>query len=110
AVIEAQAVIGAGVRIEAGGYIGQDSCIGAETHIYPNVSLYHATQLGARCIIHSGVVIGADGFGFAPHPQKTGSWAKIAQLGQVIIGDDVEIGANTTIDRGALDATVIGSG
>lgn len=110
AVIEAQAVIGAGVRIEAGVYIGQGTCIGAETHIHPNASLYHATQLGARCIIHSGVVIGADGFGFAPHPQKTGNWAKIAQLGQVIIGDDVEIGANTTIDRGALDATIIGSG
>ncbi|HLS21754.1 MAG TPA: UDP-3-O-(3-hydroxymyristoyl)glucosamine N-acyltransferase [Paenalcaligenes sp.] len=110
AVIEAHVVIGTQARIEAGVYIGQDSRIGAQSHIYPNASLYHATELGARCIIHSGVVIGADGFGFAPHPQKTGSWAKIAQLGPVIIGDDVEIGANTTIDRGALDATVIGSG
>lgn len=110
AVIEAHSVVGAGARIGAGAYVGQDTVIGKHTQIYPNANLYHGTQVGARCIIHSGVVIGADGFGFAPHPQRKGEWSKIAQLGQVIIGDDVEIGANTTIDRGALDATVIGDG
>lgn len=110
AVIEAHTVIESGVRLEAGVYVGQDSTIGADTQLYPNVTLYRATRIGQRCIIHSGAVLGADGFGFAPHPQKKGHWSKIAQLGNVQIGDDVEIGANTTIDRGALDATVIGDG
>src|SRR5690625_2615449 len=110
AVIEAGCQIGRGARIEAGCHIGKQSRIGAHSHLYPRVVLYHGTQVGERCIIHSGAVIGADGFGFAPDPVHQGQWAKIAQLGQVQIGNDVEIGANTTIDRGALDNTVIHDG
>ncbi|PWG73894.1 UDP-3-O-(3-hydroxymyristoyl)glucosamine N-acyltransferase, partial [Enterococcus hirae] len=68
---------------------------------------YHQVQIGARCVVHSGAVIGADGFGFA---NAQGRWEKIAQLGRVCIGDDVEIGAGTTIDRGALEDTMIGNG
>lgn len=109
-VIEANARIGNGSRIEANVYVGAGVIIGADCHIHPNVVLYHETTIGDRCIIHGGAVLGADGFGFAPHPQHTGQWAKIAQLGQVVVGNDVEIGANTTIDRGALDATQIGDG
>ncbi|MEY4277028.1 MAG: hypothetical protein RI975_293, partial [Pseudomonadota bacterium] len=79
--------------------------------IYPSVSLYSGTQVGERCIIHSGAVIGSDGFGFAPDFSATGGeWVKIPQTGNVVIGDDVEIGASTTIDRGAMSDTVIGSG
>src|SRR3546814_4855288 len=75
------------------------------------VTLYHGVTLGDRVIVHSGAVLGADGFGFAPDPRvQDGGWAKIAQLGGVSVGNDVEIGANTTIDRGAIDNTVIGDG
>src|SRR5699024_5501436 len=109
-VIEANVCIGEGTRIEANTYVGDNVSIGSDCHIYPNVVLYHGTQIGNRCIIHGGAVLGADGFGFAPHPQHEGQWAKIAQLGGVMIGNDVEIGANTTIDRGALDATQIDDG
>jgi UDP-3-O-[3-hydroxymyristoyl] glucosamine N-acyltransferase len=90
-----------GVSIEAG------SAIGSGTVIYPNVSIYHGTQIGRRCIIHAGVVIGADGYGFV---QEGGRHHKIPQIGIVRIEDDVEIGANSTIDRAALDETVIGEG
>ncbi len=107
-VIEAGVFIGDSSRVGAGTVIGAHSQIGQHALIHPRVTVYHQVIIGARAIIHSGAVLGADGFGFAPHPQ--GGWAKIAQLGGVTIGDDVEIGANTTIDRGALDNTVIGHG
>ncbi len=103
-VIESEVVIGEGCQIGAGCYIGQDVVLGAECCLHPRVTLYHGCQLGARVTIHSGAVIGADGFGFANH---AGCWIKIPQLGRVMIGDDVEIGANTTIDRGAFDDTQI---
>ena len=106
-VIEAGAVIGAGAQIGAHSFIGAGVQVGAKTCLAPRVTLMHGTRLGARCLLHSGVVIGADGFGFAPH---AGRWEKIEQLGGVVVGDDVEIGANTCIDRGALEDTVIGEG
>ena len=90
-----------GVSIEAGSNIG-DGCI-----IYPNVTIYDGTRIGRRCIIHAGVVIGSDGYGFAMHE---GKHHKIPQIGIVLIEDDVEIGAGTTIDRAALGETVIGEG
>ena len=91
--------------------IAEDCSIASDTLIYPTVSMYCKTQIGERCIIHSGAVIGADGFGFAPDFSATGGeWVKIPQTGGVIIGDDVEIGASSTIDRGAMSDTVIGSG
>jgi len=87
--------------------IGNGCQIGAGTVLWPNITLYHHIQLGKRVTVHSGAVIGADGFGFA---NDHGKWIKINQLGGVIIGDDVEIGANTAIDRGAIDNTVIEEG
>jgi len=107
AVVESGAVLGEGVQIGSLCHIGAGVEVGARTRLAPRVVLMHGTRVGARCILHSGVVIGADGFGFAPHQ---GEWVKIEQLGGVVIGDDVEIGANTCIDRGALDDTLIGSG
>ena len=106
-VIDADAVIEDGCVIGAGCVIGRGVRIGRKCHIYPNVTLYHDVSIGTDCIIHSGVVIGADGFGFAP--TKKG-WEKINQLGSVEIGNRVEIGANTTIDRGAIENTKIGDG
>ncbi|TAK92207.1 MAG: UDP-3-O-(3-hydroxymyristoyl)glucosamine N-acyltransferase [Burkholderiaceae bacterium] len=106
-VIEAGAVIGPRCRIGAGSVIGARAQLGADTQLHPRVTLYADCLIGQRCIIHSGAVIGADGFGFA---NDRGAWVKIAQLGRVVIGDDVEIGANTTIDRGALGDTVIEEG
>lgn len=109
-----QAVIGRGARIGEGVVIGAhcsvgaDAEIGAGTRLAANVSIYANCRIGARCLIHSGVVIGADGFGFAR--EADGAWVKIPQVGRVLIGDEVEIGANTTIDRGALGDTVIGDG
>jgi UDP-3-O-[3-hydroxymyristoyl] glucosamine N-acyltransferase len=99
--------VGAHARLHAGVRIGSGSVIGEGCELYPNVVLYHLCEIGARCIFHAGAVIGADGFGFAPH---AGTWEKIPQTGRVLIGDDVEVGANTAIDRGALDDTVIGNG
>ena len=107
AVIEAGAEIGDDVVIGAHAYVGASVVVGAGTRLAPRVTLMAGTRLGARCLLHGGVVIGADGFGFAP---DQGRWEKIEQLGGVLIGDDVEIGANTCIDRGALDDTVIGHG
>ncbi|HEY9278789.1 MAG TPA: UDP-3-O-(3-hydroxymyristoyl)glucosamine N-acyltransferase [Eoetvoesiella sp.] len=110
-VIEARAKIGAGSRIGAGCIIGADSVLGQDCLLHARVTLYHGVRVGDRAILHSGVVLGADGFGFAPDPFKErGAWAKIAQLGGVLIGNDVEIGANTTVDRGALEDTTIGHG
>lgn len=106
-VIGKQATIGARAAIGAGCHIGAATRIGEDTVLYPGVTVYHACLLGARGIYHSGVVIGADGFGIA---QEQGRWHKVPQVGGVVIGDDVEVGANTTIDRGALDDTVIEDG
>ncbi len=114
--IGAHSVIAEGVHIGANTVIGPNCSIGQETHIgadctlYANVAIYHDVTLGDRVTIQAGVVIGGDGFGYAPSPDRdTGGWVKIAQLGGVRIGDDVEIGAGSTIDRGALDDTVIGN-
>ena len=107
AVIEADVVIGDGAVIGAQCFIGAGAAIGAATRLAPRVVLGNGCSIGARGIVHSGVVIGADGFGFAP---TEGRWEKIEQLGNVRIGDDVEIGANTCIDRGALADTVIEDG
>lgn len=107
AVIEDGAVIAAGVEIGAGTYVGHQVQIGEDSRIAANVTLHHGVILGKRVIIHSGAVIGADGFGFA---NDCGVWDKIAQLGGVRIGDDVEIGACTSVDRGALQDTVIEEG
>ncbi|WP_374593356.1 UDP-3-O-(3-hydroxymyristoyl)glucosamine N-acyltransferase [Aquabacterium sp.] len=106
-VIEPGAFIGDGASIGAQCYIGRDARIGSQTRLAPRVSVMFDCSLGERCIVHSGVVIGADGFGFAP---TAGQWEKIEQLGAVRIGDDVEIGANTCIDRGALGDTVLENG
>jgi UDP-3-O-[3-hydroxymyristoyl] glucosamine N-acyltransferase len=102
------ATIGAGTIIEANCSIGADCVIGADSWLHAGVSLYPDSRIGERAIIHSGVVIGSDGFGFAR--ESDGSWIKIPQNGRVVIGNDVEIGANTTIDRGALEDTVIEDG
>lgn len=107
AVIEAGAQVGDGARIGAHSVIGRAAQIGPQTVLHPRVVLGDRCRIGARGVVHSGAVIGADGFGFAPHQ---GRWIKIEQLGAVRIGDDVEIGANTCIDRGALDDTVIEDG
>jgi UDP-3-O-[3-hydroxymyristoyl] glucosamine N-acyltransferase len=109
--IEAGVKLGERVSIMGNTTIAKGSAIASDTLIYPSVSIYYNTQIGERCIIHSGAVIGADGFGFAPDFSATGGeWVKIPQTGRVIIGNDVEIGASTTIDRGAMSDTVIGSG
>ena len=105
--IGAGAAIGDGVRVGAHCVIGQNASVGAGSRLSPRVTVAEGCTIGKRCIIHPGAVIGADGFGFAPH---AGRWVKIEQLGAVRIGDDVEIGANTCIDRGALQDTVIGDG
>ncbi|HZW14338.1 MAG TPA: UDP-3-O-(3-hydroxymyristoyl)glucosamine N-acyltransferase [Noviherbaspirillum sp.] len=105
--IDADAVIGDGAVIDAGCYIGRGASVGAGTRFHANVTFHAACQIGQRGIIHSGAVIGADGFGFA---KENGAWIKIPQTGRVVIGDDVEIGANTTIDRGALADTIIEDG
>ena len=108
AYIGAGAVIGKGARIYPQAYIGPGAVIGSDTVIYPGVKVYHNCRIGNRCIIHAGAVIGADGFGFAP--TGSGSYSKIPQMGIVEIADDVEIGANTTIDRATMGATRIHSG
>ena len=107
AVIDKGARIGPGARIGSGSHIGRDVEIGAGTRLHPGVHVYHGCMLGERCIVHSGAVIGADGFGFAP---LGGRYIKIPQTGVVVIGNEVEIGANTTIDRGTMGNTVIGDG
>lgn len=107
AVIESGAVLGDNVVIGPGCFIGKNATIGAGTQLWANVTVYHEVRIGEKCLIQSGTVIGADGFGYA---NDRGNWVKIPQLGTVEIGDRVEIGACTTIDRGALDDTVIGNG
>jgi UDP-3-O-[3-hydroxymyristoyl] glucosamine N-acyltransferase len=107
AVVAPSAKLGKGVSVGAGCVIGDDVVIGDGSCLYPRVVIYPKCVIGKRVVAHAGVVIGADGFGIA---RDEGRWLKIPQIGGVRIGDDVEIGANTTIDRGALDDTLIGEG
>lgn len=107
ACIGSGAAIAAGVRVGAHAVVGANTIIGKDSHLAARVTVSDGCRIGERCIVHPGVVIGADGFGFAPHD---GRWEKIEQLGAVRIGNDVEIGANTCIDRGALQDTVIEDG
>jgi UDP-3-O-[3-hydroxymyristoyl] glucosamine N-acyltransferase len=109
AVIAEDAEIGKSTRIGAGCAIGRAVKIGSECEIYPNVTIYAGTTLGDRVIVHAGAVLGSDGFGYVRDPQS-GRYEKFPQVGRLVIEDDVEIGANTTIDRGALDETRIGRG
>ena len=108
AVIEAGAVVGDGAKIYPHCYVGDNVKVGEGTTLYPRVTIYEGCAVGNRCIIHAGAVIGADGFGFAPN--AAGGFDKIPQLGNVIIEDDVEIGANTCIDRAKTDSTIIRRG
>jgi len=115
AVIGQGASIGKRCIIHAGAIVGDHVVLGDDVLLYPHSVLYDGVRLGDRTIIHAGAVIGSDGFGFAPNfaetaGQTSGGWIKIPQLGSVIIGDDVEIGANTAIDCGALENTCIGNG
>ncbi|CAJ0991388.1 UDP-3-O-(3-hydroxymyristoyl)glucosamine N-acyltransferase [Pantoea sp. Nvir] len=107
AVIESDVVLGDNVMIGAGCFVGKKTRIGNNSRLWANVTIYHEIEIGRNCLIQSGTVIGADGFGYA---NDNGKWVKIPQLGAVIIGDHVEIGSCTTIDRGALDNTLIGNG
>ncbi|MFB0954302.1 MAG: UDP-3-O-(3-hydroxymyristoyl)glucosamine N-acyltransferase, partial [Aeromonadaceae bacterium] len=104
AVIESGVVLGDGVLIGPGCYVGQNSRIGKGTRLWANVTIYHNVQIGEVCLFQSGCVIGADGFGYA---NERGEWIKIPQVGGVVIGNRVEVGACTTIDRGAIDDTKI---
>lgn len=107
AVIGANVILGENVQIGAGVVLGQDVVIGSKTRLWANVTVYHDVHLGQDCIIHSGAVLGSDGFGYA---NERGQWIKIPQTGGVRIGDRVEIGANSTVDRGALGHTEIHDG
>ena len=109
AVIEANAIIGERCCLATGCYIGEGVVIGNDCEIYPRVVVYPGTTIGRRVTIHAGAVLGSDGFGFV-HDDVHGRYVKFPQIGRLIIGDYVEIGANCTIDRGALDETVIGPG
>jgi UDP-3-O-[3-hydroxymyristoyl] glucosamine N-acyltransferase len=107
AVIEEGARIGERVLVGPGCIVQKGASVGADSTLKSRVNLYPGVILGQRCILHAGAVVGADGFGFAPNE---GTWVKVPQVGSVRIGDDVEIGANTTIDRGAIDDTVVENG
>ncbi|MBB3142284.1 UDP-3-O-(3-hydroxymyristoyl)glucosamine N-acyltransferase [Halomonas organivorans] len=104
-VIESGVELAEGVVVGPGSVVGADSRIGAHSRLHANVTVYHGVEIGARVILHSGCVIGGDGFGFA---HDGAGWHKIAQLGGVVLGDDVEVGSCSSIDRGALGDTVIG--
>ena len=106
-VVSSGAVLHEGVWIGSGSHVGENVTLGAHTRLYPNVVIYAGCQLGERVVLHANVVIGADGFGIA---NEAGVWIKIPQIGGVRIGDDVEVGASTTIDRGAIEDTVIEEG
>lgn len=106
-VIEPGAVLGDRVQLIAQNYVGHETVIGSDTRIYPLASLRERVKVGSRCIIHNGAVIGSDGFGYT---QEGGRWVKVPQVGVVELGDDVEIGANTTIDRARFGRTVLGNG
>jgi UDP-3-O-[3-hydroxymyristoyl] glucosamine N-acyltransferase len=105
--IGAGASLGAGVAVEAGAVIGPNVSLGERTRIEARAVLMDDCRVGARCVVHAGAVIGSDGFGFA---HEDSHWIAVPQLGRVVIGDDVDIGANTTIDRGTIEDTVIESG
>jgi UDP-3-O-[3-hydroxymyristoyl] glucosamine N-acyltransferase len=107
AVIGERCEIGDAAVVGPGCVLGVDVSVGAATRLVARVAVLDGVRIGARCIVHAGAVIGADGFGFAP---EGGEWVKIPQVGSVVIGDDVEIGANTTIDRGTIEDTVIEDG
>ena len=107
AVVEDGAVVGAGVIVGPGCVVGAGVVLGAGVRLHARVTIYESCVLGERAIVHSGAVIGADGFGIA---MAEGQWLKIPQIGRVVIGPDVEIGANTTIDRGAIDDTIVEEG
>ena len=109
AVLGERAVLGAGTIIGAGAILGEDVTLGSACHIYPRVVIYPGVTLGDRVIVHAGAVLGADGFGYVRDP-ATGAYTQFPQQGTLILEDDVEIGANTTIDRGALGETRIGRG
>ncbi|WP_294951317.1 UDP-3-O-(3-hydroxymyristoyl)glucosamine N-acyltransferase [Sulfurovum sp.] len=100
--------LGDNVTLLAGCYLGDNVTVGSDTLLHPNVTLYHGTQLGKRCIVHSGTVIGSDGYGFAH--TRTGEHVKIYQNGNVVIEDDVEIGANCTVDRAVFGTTYVRKG
>ncbi len=106
-VVESGASIGAATQLAAGVYVGEDARIGAQCVLYPRVTIYSRARIGNRVILHAGVVVGSDGFGYV---FADGRHHKFPQVGQVIIEDDVEIGSNTTVDRGSLGKTVIGQG
>jgi UDP-3-O-[3-hydroxymyristoyl] glucosamine N-acyltransferase len=107
AVIEEHVELGERVQIGPGCIVQEGARVGADTRLIARVNLYAGVQIGRRCILHAGAVVGADGFGFA---SDGGTWVKVPQVGSVRVGDDVEIGANTTIDRGAIDDTVVEHG
>src|ERR1700692_3828479 len=109
AVIAEDVEIGEGTRIGAGCVIGRGVKVGRECDVYPKVTIYPGTTLGDRVIVHAGAVLGSDGFGYV-RDAKSGRYEKFPQVGKLVIEDEVEIGANTTIDRGALDETRIGRG
>ncbi len=106
-VVASGAVLGENVVIGPGCFVGEGVEIADGARLYANVVIYHGCRIGRNCIVHAGAVIGADGFG---HANDGGQWVKIPQIGRVLLGDNVEVGANTTIDRGALDDTVIEDG
>ncbi|MEM6265396.1 MAG: UDP-3-O-(3-hydroxymyristoyl)glucosamine N-acyltransferase [Bacteroidota bacterium] len=108
AYIGADAHVADGAQVYPGVFVGEGVKIGAKTVIYPNVTLYPRVEIGSNCIIHAGAAIGSDGFGFVP--KEDGEYQKMPQIGTVVIEDDVEIGANCTIDRAAVGATIIGRG
>ena len=108
AYIGEKAIIADGVKIFANAYIGDNCIIGENTIIHPGVKIYHDCVIGSNVVIHAGAVIGSDGFGFAP--QADGSFKKVPQIGNVVVEDNVEIGANTTIDRGTIGSTLIKAG
>lgn len=106
-VLEANACVGKNSELQAGVFVGQGAAIGEDCLIYANVNIYHQVLLGNEVTVHASTTIGSDGFGFAPSKQ---GWVKIHQLGGVVVGNNVEIGAGTAIDRGAVNNTIIGNG
>ena len=106
-VVGARAEVGARAWLGAGCYVGDDARVGDDSRLFPTAVVYDGCIVGARVVLHAGAVIGADGFGYARDRRQ---WIPIPQIGRVVIGDDVDVGANTTIDRGAIDDTVIEDG
>ena len=106
-VVEAGACLEAGVTVGPGCVIGENVLIGQSSRLYANVTIYHGVKIGRRCVIQGGAVLGGDGFGNA---KDKGQWIRIPQLGALTIGDDVQIGANTAIDRGSIEDTRVGNG